>query len=248
MQVLASIYTVVFYQPIFNVLILLYNVVPGKDLGIAIILLTALFRVAMLPLSIKAAITQKKFSELQPRVKEIQEKFKTQKDQQARELLALYQKEKVNPFAGILPLLIQIPVLLALFQVFGKGLQAEQISNLYWFVQNPVHLNPMFLGFLDLQARSLWIGVVAAALQFVQSKQMAPLARKPQEQHNFASGLQNSMVYFSPLLTLTILPQLPAAVGLYWVTTSVFSIWQQWYIDKKSKVKNQISKPQPRAL
>ncbi len=238
MQFLASLYTAVFYQPIFNILILLYNVIPGKDLGIAIILLTALFRFAMLPLSMKAAITQKKFTELQPRVKEIQEKFKANKDQQAKELLALYQKEKVNPFAGILPLLIQIPVLLALFQVFGKGLAAEQISNLYWFVQNPVHLDPMFLGFFDLQARSLWIGVVAAALQFIQSKQMMPRPSKLVKQHNFSSGLQNSMLYFSPLLTLMILPQLPAAVGLYWITTSVFSIWQQWYINRKSEARS----------
>ncbi|MDO8474108.1 MAG: YidC/Oxa1 family membrane protein insertase [bacterium] len=243
MQFLASLYTAVFYQPVFNVLILLYNVVPGKDLGVSIILLTALFRVVMLPLSIKAAVTQKKFTELQPRVKEIQEKFKTNKDQQARELLALYQKEKVNPFAGILPLLIQIPILLALFQVFGKGLQAEQISNLYWFVQNPVHLNPMFLGFLDLQARSLWIGVVAAVLQFIQSKQMVPRQSiKSAKQSDFASNLQTSMVYFSPLLTLAILPQLPAAVGLYWITTSVFSIWQQWYITRTPKAQTSLAK------
>lgn len=239
MQFIASLYTAVFYQPVFNVLILLYNFIPGKDLGVAIILLTALFRAAMLPLSMKAAVTQKKFTELQPRVKEIQERLKANKDQQAKELLALYQKEKVNPFAGILPLLIQIPILLALFQVFKNGFQAEQISNLYWFVQNPVHLNPMFLGFLDLQARSLWIGVVAAVLQFIQSKQMMP---KPSlnapKKNDFASNMQNSMVYFSPLLTLLILPQLPAAVGLYWVTTSVFSIWQQWYINRKSEARN----------
>src|SRR3989344_1893823 len=239
MQFLASLYTAVFYQPIFNVLILLYNVIQGKDLGGSIILLTALFRFVMLPLSMKAAITQKNSAELQPRVKEIQEKFKTNKDQQARELLSLYQKEKVNPFAGILPLLIQIPILLPLFQVFGKGLQAEQISNLYWFVQNPVHLNPMFLGFLDLQARSLWIGVVAAVFQFIQSKQMMP---KPSltapRKNDFASSMQNSMVYFSPLLTLAILPQLPAAVGLYWITTSAFSIWQQWYINRKSEARS----------
>jgi len=239
MHFIASLYTTVFYEPVFNVLIFLYNVIPGKDLGVAIILLTALFRVVMLPLSMKAAVTQKKFGELQPRVKEIQEKFKTNRDQQARELLALYQKEKVNPFAGILPLLIQIPVLLALFQVFGKGLQAEQISNLYWFVQNPVHLNPLFLGFLDLQVKSLWVGVVAAVFQFIQSKQMMlrPSA-KPAKQHDFASSLQNSMLYFSPLLTLAILPQLPAAVGLYWITTSVFSIWQQWYIMRNDKSQN----------
>lgn len=236
MQFLASLYTAVFYQPIFNVLILLYNVIPGKDLGVAIILLTALFRLVMLPLSMKAAVTQKKFAELQPRVKEIQEKFKASKDQQAKELLALYQKEKVNPFAGILPLLIQIPVLLALFQVFGKGLQAEQISNLYWFIQNPMHLNPISLGFLDLQARSLWIGVVAAALQFIQSKQMMPRSgAKAAKKSDFASSMQNSMVYFSPLLTLLILPQLPSAVGVYWITTSVFSIWQQWYITRTPK-------------
>jgi YidC/Oxa1 family membrane protein insertase len=239
MQFIASLYTTVFYQPVFNALIFLYNVIPGKDLGVAIILLTALFRVVMLPLSMKAAVTQKKFTELQPRVKGIQEKFKTNRDQQAKELLALYREEKVNPFAGVLPLLIQIPVLLALFQVFGRGLAAEQISNLYWFVQNPVHLDPMFLGFLDLQARSLWIGVVAAALQFVQSKQMMPKSNaNTPKKSDFASSMQNSMLYFSPLLTLAILPQLPAAVGLYWVTTSVFSIWQQWYINKKSEARS----------
>lgn len=235
MQFLASLYNAVFYQPIFNILILLYNFVPGRDLGIAIILLTVLFRTAMLPLSIKAALTQKKFTELQPRVKEIQEKFKTNKDQQARELLTLYQKEKVNPFAGILPLLVQIPVLLALFQVFGKGLGAEHLSNLYWFVENPGTLNPHFLQFLDLQRSSLWVGIVAGVFQFIQGKQMAP--RKTSVgggQKDFASSMQTSMTYFFPFITVYFVSYLPSAVGVYWITTSIFSIWQQWYINKKS--------------
>ena len=235
MQFLGSIYNVVFYQPVFNILILLYNFIPGKDLGIAIILLTVLFRVAMLPLSIKAALTQKKFTELQPKVKEIQERLKTNKDQQARELLALYKKEEVNPFAGILPLLVQIPVLLALFQVFGKGLQAEHFSNLYWFVGDPGVLNPHFLQFLDLGKASLLVGVVAGGFQFVQGKQMAPRPSAGGAQKGFASTMQTSMVYFLPFITVSFLSRLPSAVGLYWITTSIFSIWQQWYVARKAK-------------
>ncbi len=238
MQFLASLYTTVFYQPIFNVLILLYTFIPGRDLGIAIILLTVLLRIAMLPLSIKAAVTQKKFTELQPKVKEIQEKFKTNKDQQAKELLALYQKEKVNPFAGILPLLIQIPILLALFQVFGKGLQAEHISNLYWFVENPGALNPNFLQFLNLERSSLWVGIVAGVFQFIQGKQMAPRPGAAGKQKDFASSMQTSMTYFLPFITVSFLSRLPSAVGLYWITTTLFSIWQQWYINKKSEARN----------
>jgi YidC/Oxa1 family membrane protein insertase len=239
MQNLASLYNAVFYQPIFNVLILLYNFVPGKDLGVAIILLTVLFRIVMLPLSITAALTQKKFTELQPKVKEIQEKFKNSKDQQARALLELYQKEKVNPFAGILPLLVQIPVLLALFQVFNKGLGAEHVSNLYWFVENPGVLNPLFLQFLDLQKASLWVGIIAGVFQFIQGKQMAPRpAAAGGRQKDFASTMQTSMTYFFPFITVYFVSYLPSAVGVYWVTTSVFSIWQQWYINQKSEARN----------
>ena len=239
MQFLVSLYNAVFYQPIFNILILLYNFIPGRDLGVAIILLTVLFRAVMLPLSIKAARTQKKFTELQPRVKEIQERLKANKDQQAKALLELYQKEKVNPFAGILPLLVQIPVLLALFQVFGKGLGAEHISNLYWFVENPGVLNPHFLQFLDLQKASLWVGIIAGVFQFIQSKQMAP--RKTGAgggQKDFASSMQTSMTYFFPFITVYFVSYLPSAVGLYWITSSIFSIWQQWYINKKSEARN----------
>ena len=238
MQFLGSVYNVVFYQPIFNVLILLYVFIPGRDLGIAIIVLTVLLRIAMLPLSIKAAVTQKKFTELQPRVKEIQEKFKANKDQQAKELLALYQKERVNPFAGVLPLLIQIPILLALFQVFGKGLQAEHISNLYWFVENPGALNPLFLQFLDLERSSLWVGIVAGVFQFIQGKQMAPRKAGAGNHKDFASSMQTSMTYFLPFITVFFLSSLPSAVGLYWVTTTLFSIWQQWYITRKSEARS----------
>lgn len=237
MDFLVSFYNAVFYQPIFNILVLLYNFIPGRDLGVAIIVLTVLFRVVMLPLSLKAAVTQKKFGELQPKVKEIQEKFKNNKDQQARELLALYQKEKVNPFAGILPLLVQIPVLLALFQVFGKGLRAEHISNLYWFVENPGNLNPLFLQFLNLGQSSLWVGIVAGVFQFIQSKQMVP-RKAAQTQKDFASSMQTSMTYFFPFITIWFLSSLPAAVGLYWVATTLFSIWQQRYINKKHEARN----------
>jgi len=110
MNFLFSIYHTVLFEPLFNTLVILYNLVPGQDFGVAVILVTLLVRFAFAPMSAKAVVAQRKLMALQPQAKEIQERFKKDRDRQAKELLELYKKEKVNPLAGILPILIQIPL------------------------------------------------------------------------------------------------------------------------------------------
>lgn len=244
MNFLFSIYHTVLFEPLFNTLVLLYNLVPGKDFGIAVILVTLLVRFAFAPLSAKAVVAQRKLTALQPKAKEIQEKFKKDRDKQAKELLELYKREKVNPFAGIFPILIQIPFLIALYQVFWKGMGAEQLQFLYSFVENPGLIDPTFLGMVDLGEKSLVLAIFAAIFQFVQGRQMMQTRQKGDEK-SFAATFQKQAMYFFPILTLLIVSQLPSAIGVYWITTSLFSIAQQWYITKKPEIQNPKSQTKP---
>ncbi len=247
MNFLSTIFHVVFYQPLFNALVFLYDYVPGKDFGIAIILLTIALRFVLYPLSAKAFYAQKALSALRPKIQEIQEKFKGQKDEISRRLLELYKTERFNPLSAFLPILVQLPILFALYRVFQNGLQTNQLTFLYPFVPPPPHISATFLGILDLGATSLPIALLAGLFQFIQSKQVSafyPAKRQQGGKPDMSGLMQKQMMYLFPLFTVFIVAKFPAALGLYWITTSLFSIWQQWYLMKKSKI--QIQNPSAR--
>jgi len=183
--------------------------------------------------------SQKILADLQPKIQEVQQKYRDDREKQARAMMELYQKEKINPFGGIFSLLIQLPILIALYQVFWRGLRPEEMSSLYSFVPNPGAIDPFFLGLINLSQASLVLAFLAGIAQFVQSKMMTP-GRSPhksgggQDQvSQFSDMLQKQMLYFFPALTVFILWRLPAAIGLYWIVTSLFSIFQQYLISKK---------------
>jgi len=159
MDFFIGIYDLFLKQPIFNALILLVQIVPGKDFGIAVILLTFVIRFASYPLGAQGVRAQKKFAELQPKIKEVQEKFKDNRQEQSKAMMELYKTAKVNPFAMILPMLVQLPVFIVLYQIFSKGLQPEQFSYLYSFVAVPENVSTSFLGILDLNEQSLPIAL-----------------------------------------------------------------------------------------
>ncbi len=125
MGTITAIFHAILYQPLFNALVLLYQYFPGHDFGIAVIILTVLIRILLYPLMFQSIKSQKILAELQPKIQEIQNKYKNDKEKQTKATMELYQKEKINPFGGCLPLLIQLPILIALFQVFSKGLLPE---------------------------------------------------------------------------------------------------------------------------
>src|SRR3989338_431663 len=238
MDTIFSLYNTVLYQPLFNVLILLYDFIPGKDFGIAIIVLTLLLRLAFYPLSAKAFVAQKMFAELQPKLKELREKFKHDKDALARQTLEAYQKSGVNPFASIGPLLLQLPILLAIFQVFSKGLQESQLSILYPFVRNTETISPLFLGMVNLSEQSLVLAAIAGVLQFFQMHIGMSSSVPGAKNSGAALAQKHLMPIFFSAFTVSILLRLPAAIGIYWVATSVFSIAQQWYLARRMKDRN----------
>ncbi|MFH1671362.1 MAG: YidC/Oxa1 family membrane protein insertase [Candidatus Portnoybacteria bacterium] len=231
MEVIISVFNQFLYFPLFNALIAIYSFLPIKDLGLAIIILTVLIRLILYPLSKKSIQSQKAISKLQPKIKEIQKKFK-KKDEQAKEMMLLYQKYKVNPMAGCLPILIQFPVLIALYRVFFTGLDPNQLNNLYSFVQRPETLNFIFLGLIDLSQRSIILAVIAGALQFIQAKMIVPkkdTGKNKSGGFDFSSAMGQQMVYFMPIITVFIALNLPAALPLYWIVITLFGIFQQYY-------------------
>lgn len=232
MNLLFEIFNKVLFQPLFNALILLYNFLPGNDFGIAVIALTVLIRLALYPLMAKSLKSQKVFSKLQPKIKEIQEKFKDDKSKQAEEMVKLYKEAKMNPLSGFLPLLIQLPLLIALYQVFWKGLQPEAMNNLYAFIPNMGQIDPSFLGVINLSQASMFLAVLAGTFQFIQTKTMNPKSKKKGKTNKMADMMQKQMLYFLPFFTVVILLRLPAAIALYWIVTSLFSIGQQRSINK----------------
>ena len=138
MGFLGDIFNTIFYQPLLRALVLLYNYLPWHDLGIAVIVLTVLVKLALYPLGSKGIKSQKALQDLQPKIKEVQERFKEDKTRQAKEVMDIYKKEKINPFSGFLLLLIQLPILFALFRVFG------------WGIKGIGGLNTSFLGVINI--------------------------------------------------------------------------------------------------
>ena len=226
-------FNLILYQPLFNALVLLYEYLPGHDFGVAVIVLTVIIRIVLYPLMVKSIKSQKILSELQPKIQEIQNKYKNNKERQTKEMMELYQKEKINPFGGCLPLLLQLPILIALYRVFWQGLQPEAMSLLYSFIPNPGTIDSTFLGLINLAAPSLLLAFLAGITQFFQSKMLMPKTKRIKEggqMAQFSNMMQKQMLYFFPIFTVFILWKLPAAIGLYWIITSLFSILQQYLI------------------
>lgn len=219
-------------KPLLNILIWFYNAIPGHDLGLAIIALTILIRLLLFPSFQKSLRSQKELSALQPKLGEIKEKYKDNREAQTKATLELYKENKVNPFSSCLPLLVQLPILIALYQVFLVGLNGDVGKELYNFISDPGKINTNFLGIMELGRSNFLLAVSAGIFQFIQSKMIqAKNPKKPQDKT--AAIMQAQFTYFMPVLTIIIAARLPAGLSLYWVITTLFAIGQQYYIMKK---------------
>jgi len=230
-----QIFHLVIYQPVYNTLIFLYNIIPGHDLGLAIIFLTIIIRFVLYPLSQKQIESQKKMQEIQPEIKRVQEKYKKDKERQGRELMNLYKEKKVNPASGCLPLVIQIIFIIALYRALVAGINFSECKDLYSFVTCPEKIGTGFLGILDLAKPNIVLAALAAAAQFFQTKMM--MGTLPQAvasgKNDFAQAMNKQMLYLGPLLTLFIGAKFPAGLPLYWLVMTLFMIGQQYLVTRE---------------
>ena len=230
MNAISLIFNEALYRPLFNGLIFLYNTISFHDFGVAIILFTLAIRLILYPLNQKAIRSQKALNTLQPQIKEIQQKLKGDRQKQAQAMMELYQKNKINPASGCLPLFLQLPILLALYQVFWNGLNPERLSALYSFVSRPEMVNPLFLGFLDLSKGSPAMAILAGIFTFWQSKMMISKNSLKGNPGDFSAMMNKQMLFLMPLITVFIAWKLPAGLALYWVVMTLFGIGQQYLV------------------
>ena len=235
-----------FIQPIFNVLIFIYNVLPWQDIGLAAILLTFLIRLIFHPLFHKSSKQQILINRIQPELQKIQKDYKDDKEKQVQAQMELYKKHKVNPFGGCLLALVQLPIIWAVYRVFLNGFGSERLDTLYHFVSRPETINSIFLGLIDLSKTNIWLALIAAYLQFISSKMIMPKEQSKQVEEDpkmrMANTMQKQMVFIAPVMTLVVLIPLPSIIALYWSATTIFSIFQQWIIKKTIKVEDNSNK------
>ena len=230
----------ILYQPIYNLLILFYNIVPWHDMGLAIIAITILIKLVFYPLSASALKSQKALQDLNPKMEELKKKYKDKKEELGQAMMKLYKENKINPLSSCLPLLIQLPFLITVYQVFRQGLTNEALGSLYPFITNPGSINPVSFGFLHLGEVSYVLAILSGVAQFFQtnmlmSKKAPATAKDGAKDENLLASMNKSMKYFMPIMTIVIGVSLPSGLTLYWFLTTLLTIAQQQIMLKRHK-------------
>jgi len=236
---IAHIFTLICYQPLLNLLVFTYNIIPGHDIGLVIIVLTVIIKLILYPFSRQTIKAQKAMNELQPKIEAIKLKYKDNKEEQAKETMNLYKEHKINPLSSCLPLLIQLPFLIAIYSVFSTGLKNGSLDLLYPFITNPGHINSVAFGFLDMAKPQFILALLAGAAQFWQAKMMISkrpeVKNKDSKDEDMAAIMGKQMTFMMPIMTVVIGWSLPSGLVFYWLLLTVFTALQQLVTLKNKK-------------
>lgn len=239
MASLVSFFKILLYQPLLNALVLFYHYIPGRDFGIAIIFLAILIKLLLYPLEKKTLRNQRIFNEIQPRIKEIQEKYRNDKQTQMKLIMELYKEKKMSPFSGFLPILIQLPVLIALYQVFLRGIFSNNLSNnLYWFLPEIEYINPLFLGIVNLAKPNLFLAILAGITQFYLTRISTKTMNFKKKKTDPSQLIMRQMNFLFPFFTVVIFLRLPSAIALFWSMSNILSIFLQSLPSSRKKIIN----------
>ena len=196
----------------------------GVGWGLSIILLTVVTRLVILPLSLRQIRSMRALQALQPQIKAIQQRYKDDKQRLQRELMGFYQENKINPFASCVPLILQLPVFIALYQLLRSSTFNNEIAS-----------TPGFLGIPDLSAKAtgatLGILLVLYFVTMVGSTSIMAAS---------AEGSQRLLMFALPVIFTPIIINFPAGLVVYWITTNIWTMGQQWVV-------KQIIPPPPKA-
>lgn len=234
----------IFYEPMYNALVFILSFLPNHDVATAVVILTIVVKIILLPLSKKMFLSQIAQRKVQPIIAKLQAEFKDNRQVLGLKMMEVYKEHKLNPFSSILLMFIQIPIVFALYFVFSKGgLPDLKIEDLYSFAPHVVNIQHILFG-VDFTKASIYIGMVAAIFQYFQirlslnhmkanaetsSKSISEL--KPEEM--IQRQMTFMMKYFIPLMILLASLKVSAAVALYWIVSSIFMIAQELYFRRK---------------
>lgn len=250
---MAEIFHLVIYQPLYNAVIFFYSALPFHDFGIAIILTTLVIKGVFFSLSRMQIEQQKRMQEIQPKLKAIQLKYKEDKAEQTKAIMACYKENKVNPFAGCLPLIVQLVFFITFYRVIininTNGLVVNG-ADLYAFIQNPGDIKHLAFGFLDMVEASPILGALAAGAQYFQTKMILPQqtaeakskkgAEAKDEAPDMAAIMGKQMLYIGPAMVFFFSFQFPAALSLFWFVSTLVAWAQQKWIFARQQAKEPV--------
>ncbi len=247
---LKTLWNAILYKPLYNLLVLLIILFAGNA-GLAVVALTLLVKIILLPFTAKMIKSQVAMKAIEPKLQKIREEHATDKAMQSKKTFELYKEHKVNPFTGCLLLLIQFPIIIALYRVVLGGFTPQQ-EFLYGTVHFPENVSTMFLGFDITHNHLIGLALVVAALQFVQAwlamrhtnkttnktvdnngVVVVNTTQKKNMQAEMQESMQNSMKYLLPVMVGFFVYTLPAAIGIYWAVNIIVTIMQEYYVRRK---------------
>jgi len=237
---ISAAFNALIYEPLYNGLVFLVGILPSHDVGIAVIALTLIVRVVLYPLSKRAVETQKKMREIAPEIEKLKEKYKNNREEQGRAILALYRERGVRPLASFGLILVQLPILIGLYWVFAwGGLPEVDPVTLYSFVGVPAVIDMTFLGLIPMDGHSVVLALLAGASQFFYTRlSMGPRQKVAQAQEkSFSADMARSfdlqMRYFLPIMIAGISYYVVAAAPLYWAVSNLFMIGQEYWMGRR---------------
>jgi YidC/Oxa1 family membrane protein insertase len=232
-----NIFTTIFFQPVLNLLVFIYDIIPFNDFGVAVVLLTIVIKLIFWPLGGKSIKSQKALQDLQPKINEIKEKYKDDKVESSKKIMELYKQNKINPFSSCLPLLIQLPFLWAVYRIFRTGLD-NNLDLVYPFISRPESINTVSLGLVDLANPNVYLAVLAGAAQFWQAKMLShkkPAVKTPgAKDENMMAIMNKQMLFIMPAVTVFIGLSLPGGLTLYWLVITLVTALQQFFIFRQT--------------
>ena len=238
---LGNFFFVIFTQPIFNGLLLLDHLLG--DFGLSIILLTILIRLLLFPLTLRQLKSTKAMQAIQPLIADVKKQYPKDQRAQLEATQAIYKEYGINPAAGCLPLFIQLPVLYGLFNSLNTVLRSPNLHNIndaiYPFLPHITRLPDANLNWFTFINHSWFINlgvpdpthilpILAGVATFIQLRMSQP--RTSVATKNAMSQQMQMMQFIMPVITLVFAWSFPAGLALYWTTTSVFSMVQQYFV------------------
>lgn len=237
---ISAIFGAIIYNPLYNALVYLVGILPTHDVGVAVILLTIFVRVIIYPLSRRAVQAQIAMKKIAPEVDVLKEKYKNDREAQSRAIFALYKERDVHPFASFGLLLVQLPILFALYWIFARGgLPHIDPGLLYPFVHIPHMVNMEFLGLIDMSGHNIFLAVFAALSQGIYTRLSlgSPQARDANIEASFSADMARSFDmqarYVMPLIIGVVGFSVVAAAPLYWCASNLFMIGQEYLAGRR---------------
>jgi YidC/Oxa1 family membrane protein insertase len=230
-----------FYDPIYNLLVTVLTYVPLHDIGAAILIVTLIVKIILTPLNLSALRSQYIMKKIEGEMNELKEKHKESPQEASKKMMEIYKREKVNPFASLFVVLIQIPIIFALYKVFSHGLYADAAS-LYSFVHFPENLHTLAFGLFDVTKKNIIVALLAGlSSYFLARRQTSTMVSKKKEgtdesfQDQFMKSMKVQLLYVLPVIIVFSAAVLPAALGFYWFINNTITYGQDVYMKNKLK-------------